>query len=128
MVRLRTLFYCGHESRYGLAHLEPLLRSEVFHVEAVILPNHDRWSQFQAKLSGVPALTSLRQDWVFRRRMKAIQNKIQQLSRASIRIVFDVNAPECVRHAAQYDLAVCAAYPQIFSPALLSAPKQGAIN
>jgi len=128
MVRLRTVFYCGHESPYGLAHLEPLLRSEILHVEAVILASYDRWRQFQSKLSGIPAATSLREDWAFRRRSLAVQKKIRDLTPASVRIVFDVNDSEEVTHALQYDLVVCAAYPQIFSPALLSAPKQGAIN
>jgi methionyl-tRNA formyltransferase len=108
--------------------LEPLLQSEILHVEAVILASYDRWKQFQTKLSGIPAAASLREDWAFRRRSKLIQKKIRALSRANVRIVFDVNDPENVRHALQYDLVVCAAYPQIFRAALLSAPKQGAIN
>ena len=128
MVRLRTVFYCGHESPYGVAHLEPLLQSEILHVELVILASYDRWKQFQTKLSGVPAVTSLRDNWAFRQRSTLIQKKIRALSQANVRIVFDVNDPDNVKHALQYDLVVCAAYPQIFSPALLSAPKQGAIN
>src|SRR4030095_19468 len=102
MVRLRTVFYCGHESPYGVAHLEPLLQSEIFHVEAVILASYDRWKQFQTKLSGIPTATSLREDWAFRRRSKLIQKRIRALSRANVRIVFDVNDPENVRHALQY--------------------------
>jgi len=128
MVRLRTVFYCGHESRYGLAHLEPLLRSAVFEVQAVVLAQEDRWRQFHSKLSGVPAVTSLRTSWAFRQRTNAIQRTVRKFSRANLRTVYDVNHADEVRYAAHFDLAVCAAYPQIFSPALLSAPKRGAIN
>src|SRR5262249_50323648 len=128
MVRLRTIFYCGHESRYGFAHLEPLLRSQTIRVETVVLANYQRWTQFHAKLTGIPLSNSLLSDWAFRRRCKVVRRTISNLSTANIRIVFDVNDPEEVEHASKYDLVVCAAFPQIFNSALVCAPKLRAIN
>jgi methionyl-tRNA formyltransferase len=57
-----------------------------------------------------------------------IDRRIRGLSEANVRVIFDANDPGEVRRAKKYDLAVCAAYPQIFGQALLGAPRLGAIN
>jgi methionyl-tRNA formyltransferase len=128
VIKIRALFYCGHESRYGLAHLEPLLRSEVFQIEEIVLASSERWEWFRSKLSGVPTSKSMCGDRAFESRCKAVLRRIHALGDIKVSVVFDVNEATEVERAQQYDLAVCAAYPQIFSSSLLAAPKFGSIN
>jgi len=49
---LTVVFLCGAESRYGLAHLEPLIQEKRFRLITVVLPTQDRWEKFRSTLSG----------------------------------------------------------------------------
>ena len=128
MCRIRTLFYCGHESRYGLAHLEPLLKSNVFKVEEIVLATQPRWNRFRSQLTGIPIRNSIWSRRTFQEGLGKILKKVREFSDARIRTTDDVNHPSEIGRAKHYDLAVCAAYPQIFAPDLLAAAKLGAIN
>jgi hypothetical protein len=46
---LKTIFLCGHQSRFGLAHLKPVL--EEFNVLAVVIAT-EKMAIFRNKLSG----------------------------------------------------------------------------
>ncbi len=53
---LRVVFFCGANSPYGIAHLEPLIRERRFRVAAVVLATRERWQKFSKALSGEDSL------------------------------------------------------------------------
>ena len=128
MPAIRTIFFCGHESRYGRAHLQALLLSNVFRVEEVVLASVERWGRFQSALTGESFNESLRNRLAFQRRARLIKKQILEIKRIPVRFVSEVNSEAEVLNATNYDLAICAAYPQIFKTPLLQAPRHGAIN
>lgn len=56
-MQLRTVFFCGNNSRYGRAHLEPVLGSELG-TTAVVVATDARWEHFRRQLHGEQYLSS----------------------------------------------------------------------
>jgi methionyl-tRNA formyltransferase len=146
LMAIKAIFFCGHKSRYGLAHLEPILNE--FDVTAVMIPTDERWALFSEKISGrsyqVP-------DWVenLKKPIRGVLKKIlsirgkerssdesgtiEQLClrhHISLFRVFDVNEESFIQKIKEYHplVILSAAYPQIFCKALISVPERGAIN
>lgn len=128
MPEISVLFLCGHESRYGRAHLEPLLRSEVFDVKEVILAPLSRWNVFRSTLIGSTVKASFVDGLRFEKRTRRIVYQIKSLRKCKVRFVADVNSQGETERAKDYDLIISVAYPQLFPSSLLTAPRLGAIN
>jgi methionyl-tRNA formyltransferase len=138
-MRLRTVFFCGDQSPYGRAHLRAVL--EHFDVAAVVIGTPGRWAAFREALSGIPASSNhqslcarLAARWrrLARRRTPGYIDVPQIVRDAGVPMhcVSDVNDPAFLGEISQSgaELFVSAAYPQIFSPALLAIPPRGAVN
>ena len=138
-VRPKTVLFCGTRSRFGLAHLAPVL--QMFDVAAVVFATDKRWRYFEKRLSGEPNGTSwlaggLRHTaYVWRSRLRQIaqDRKLRSdLRRKRILVLkaFDANHASFIDkiRALTPDLLLCAAYPQILSKELISVPRQAAIN
>lgn len=148
-MKLRTLFFCGERSPYGLCHLEPVL--EAFNVSAIVVATKARWDLFREALCGknyqsiaqetrlVGAYRNL-VSWLFpmggTKKSNEHYGQGQGIAKAlrgraiPVWPVFDVNDAtflEKVRRA-NPDLILSAAYPQIFSDDLIAIPTRGSIN
>lgn len=145
--KMKTVFFCGHKSAYGLAHLVPLLQSN-FNIIGVVLATDKRWNVFREKLSG-KSHCSYNSYW---QRIKMIVKKLIPQSvlsklkkgygksidteiilkeyKVPFWYVDNVNSEEFIQKIKkiQPDLIISAAYPQIFSKKLISIPTQGAVN
>jgi methionyl-tRNA formyltransferase len=146
-----VIFYCGSESPYGLAHLEPLLRCRRFDVRGVVLATPGRWQRFRERLSGVSEATPSGP--------RALAQSVRRLAGRAVRALFDgealspadpdqvvrlrcraasipvwtqddANAPEAVAFVRQIgaDVILSAAYPQIFRSEVLGAARTAAVN
>lgn len=150
---LKAVFFCGHQSRYGLAHLQPLLESPL-EILAVVIATEDRWTAFRRQLAGrnewrfppyrdVPQMArsinaSVKRLFVyFRRRLlarslapSASVEQVTAVHSVPLLRVDDVNAPLFVDRIRDLspDLLLCAAYPQIFSTNLLATPATACVN
>jgi|RifCSP13_3_1023840.scaffolds.fasta_scaffold09621_2 methionyl-tRNA formyltransferase len=147
-MKLRTLFFCGDRSPYGLSHIGPVL--DAFNVDAIVVATEARWNLFKDALAGKKYQTTDREAkpvGVTRRianslfRIVPIQGNdkdgrgtgiAESLRGRDIPVwsVFDVNDAaflEKVRRA-NPELILSAAYPQIFSNDLISIPSRGSIN
>jgi methionyl-tRNA formyltransferase len=153
---MRTVFFCGAESRYGLAHLQPILVESRLEIVEVILATPERWQYFRQKLTGQPPE---RASWVSRiKLLKQLGKRLPKASprqilhylhtrlfytsgtararqlcqqyNISVQEVFDVNNEGFTRKLAELkaDLFIGAAYPQIFKSQLLHLPDQGVVN
>ena len=143
---LKTIFFCGHQSRYGLAHLKPVL--DEFNVLALVAATDERWVIFRKQLSGesynyIGKFSKFKRDIITHtNKIRSFTKNIFSLNRSSsldsicsnrnipILPIFDINEEAFIEKMKQYgpDLILSAAYPQIFSKKLLSIPEQGAIN
>jgi methionyl-tRNA formyltransferase len=153
---LRVVFFCGDESPYGRAHLLPLSQG-VFSLQAVVVPTRACWESFRERLLGGElhsqqpsrGRTSLR-SLLARVRVafegaEGIASPWEAFEEAFPRSrvaaickdrgipvwgITDVNAPDVVQSLAEQrpDLLLCAAYPQIFGPALLGTAQNGGVN
>lgn len=143
---LDILFLCGHNSPYGMAHLEPILDSR-FNVRAVVIAKEERWTRFRESLLGK---RYLRQRLDVAQRLKSLIRSLLRLLllrrepiSAEVRLqrvlrdrgipcieVFDVNDASVIDMLAGFnpDLLISAAYPQILSKELLSLPRLGGVN
>lgn len=149
---MRILFFCGHKSAYGLAHLKPLSETN-FEIVAVVLATDKRWKLFTEKLLGdnyYPVRVNLMKqlEHVIKKSVKKIipESIIQKLKkdykklinvhkiakeyRVPIWYTNNVNSEEFIEKlkSTHINLIVSAAYPQIFSKKLISIPTHGAIN
>lgn len=144
---MKTIFFCGHKSPYGLAHLKPLLQSN-FNIVGVVLATDKIWSVFREKLSGknyylyssckqkikmivkklIPqsVLSKLKKDY---ERSIDAENILKEY-RVPFWYLDNVNSEEFIQKVKkmQPDLIISAAYPQIFSRGLILIPIQGAVN
>jgi methionyl-tRNA formyltransferase len=145
--KIKILFFCGHKSPYGLAHLEPLLQSD-FDVIAVVLATDKRWNIFREILLGKNYYStsdfSIRKAKVLLKKIipKEILNKLKDeketisikkiVNKYKIPIWYidNVNCKEFIQKARNnnIDLIISAAYPQIFSKDLISIAPYGAVN
>lgn len=143
---LKTIFFCGHQSRYGLAHLKPVL--DEFNVLAVVIATDERWIIFRKKLSGESynhlgkfskfnknIITHTRKIWTFTKHIFSLHRSSSLDSVCSNRNIpilriFDINEEAFIEKMRRYgpELILSAAYPQIFSKKVLSIPERGVIN
>ena len=143
---LKTIFFCGHQSRYGLAHLKPVL--EGFNVLAVVIATDERWGIFRNRISG-ESYNTIGKFSIFMRAIITHTNKIRSFTKnifspnrssslesicshrhIPVLRIFDINEDAFIEKMKKYgpDLILSAAYPQIFSKKVLSIPEHGAIN
>lgn len=138
---MKTIFFCGHESRYGAAHFDPVIRE--FDVVAVVAATDKRWAHFRRVITGVSPkakglVEKLKQHGKtrLRRILAATIEGIPFKLYSDIHLVCarhkipllradDVNDPAFVDTLRSYDpsLVLSAAYPQIFSAQLLRLPR-----
>ena len=60
--KISAIFFCGDKSRYGAAHISPVL--EEFDVKAIVLADDERWQQFRRSLHGrTPPRASFMKRW-----------------------------------------------------------------
>jgi methionyl-tRNA formyltransferase len=149
-MKLRTIFFCGHRSPYGLAHLAPILESKL-EVIAVVIATDDRWQHFGDALGSKVYSQLVSQQNLgsvikanIKQKLPPILLKILKKPLADITIVqelagqnqipvwqiFDANEQKFLEQveAANPDLILSAGYPQIFAKDLISIPKKGSIN
>lgn len=126
MQKLKAIFFCGHESRYGLAHLERLLTSDLFDILTVVLAPIQRWDVFRSALFGKRYQSNFFRKLFFYQRLFNIKKRIRNLSTSTYSMIFDVNSS--VNDFSSADILISAAYPQIFSSKLLDITPMGAIN
>lgn len=148
----KVVFFCGHESPYGFAHLAPILQEQRFRVMAVVIATEARWNHFRQVLTGSPRPGAsarsrrpkrLSRNFSYRYVARAVRDRIAALHpgpsptdrllricKVPVWSEFDVNAPAFLERlrTSEPDLLVCAAYPQIFQRPLLEAPGHGAVN
>jgi methionyl-tRNA formyltransferase len=134
---IRVVFLCGHESRYGRAHLKPLLEAP-FRIEAVVLASEARWDAFHERLRGGPAPwpAGLRGVWQrFRHRRERRRWRREAVRFAEDRgitvvIMDDVNSADAVQRLQSWnaDVLFVAAYPQILSAETLATARRGGVN
>lgn len=147
---MKVLFICGHKSRYGAAHIKPLLQSRI-KPQKIIIATDTRWEIFRNKLQGEQYYkekeyfsfnikTTIKK--IFPARwirhltdLRSAKNRLDIKSIASssnipIQEVYDINSQEVCDHLKKerYDLFLSAAYPQIFSAQLISVPEKGSVN
>jgi methionyl-tRNA formyltransferase len=141
---MRAVFFCGHNSPYGLAHLKPILRS--FDAVAVVVATEERWADFGQKLVGQrfsypsPLFTAV-DDMIDVTR--SVARKLAGWCQADKRLspicrnagipvwrTGDVNDPDFVRSMSECapDVILSAAYPQMLSGDLLETARRGGIN
>jgi methionyl-tRNA formyltransferase len=146
-----TIFLCGHHSRYGLAHLEPLLAEPRFDVKLIVLASEARWQHFRELLSPDEVFTnalkgrSSLKDTLLRARGWLERNVLRRVrsvpmdagsqtslrgERVPIRVVDDVNAPAFVKELQRLnpELLLSAAYPQIFTEDLIALGREASVN
>ena len=143
---LKTIFLCGHQSRFGLAHLKPVL--EEFNVLAVVIATDERWAIFRNKLSGesydtqgklskckTRIITQARQIRLFGKRLFSCNpspslDRICSNRNIPILRIYDIKEEAFIEKMKGYgpELMLSAAYPQIFPKTLLSIPERGVIN
>jgi len=147
---MKTAFFCGDQSPYGIGHLIPLLKSK-FQISNVIIATPERWMIFRQALQGkkyykekefinwnikslVKTILPTRVINLLRTfRFKTTNVNIKSICNqhnVSLTEVSDVNdAIFCDElKKEKYDLFISAAYPQIFSANLLKIPHKGAVN
>lgn len=143
---LKTIFFCGHQSPYGLAHLKPVL--EEFNVLAIVIATDERWILFRKNISG-ESYNTIGRFLKFKRDILTLTKKIRSFIKDILSLnrspslesicsnrhipvlpIFDINEDAFIEKVKQYrpDLILSAAYPQIFSKKVLSVPERGAIN
>ncbi|MEM8485834.1 MAG: formyltransferase family protein [Bacteroidota bacterium] len=140
---MRVIFFCGDGSRYGMAHLEPMLASD-FEVVAVVFGTPARWATFRRALSGKKHVDlkhrsffqllkrigpALMHRWRSRRERRDVLNMVARYN-VPLWTEDDVNSEAFIAKAKKLapDLVISAAYPQIFKQPLLDIGKKQAVN
>jgi len=145
------LFLCGHKSPYGLAHLEPLVKSRL-NIRAIVLATDNRWSIFREVLGGKSyyphknsatillkkikdRLKRIIPDFILYRIkrdgwQKINVERIGKKYKIPVWHIDDVNRKEFIEKVREnkVDLIVSAAYPQVLSGTLIAVPTMGAVN
>ena len=149
---MRVIFFCGHKSPYGSVHLKPLLQSN-FDIVAVVIATDKRWDIFRERLVGEDYYFGKdsaikRLGWIIKTLIKKLIpgviieklkknykdrdniKKVLKKHKISLWFVDDVNTEGFIQDVKNMhvDLIISAAYPQIFSKRLISAPIRGAVN
>lgn len=141
---MKTIFFCGHKSAYGMAHVEPLLKTAM-NVKKIVIADNEQWKLFKNKINGCDYdyIDSLIFKKILIKIKKIIYNvaffskknninifKICKENNIDLEIVHNVNDSLFIDKILneKYDLFISAAYPQIFCQDLLSLPMFGAVN
>lgn len=140
---MKVIFFCGDGSRYGMAHLEPMLASD-FDVVAVVFATPARWAIFRRALSGKKYIDLKHRTFVqiLKRIIPALKHRWQsrKARRDVLRMIASYNVPLWIEHDVNSDafiekarkldpdLVISAAYPQIFKKGLLDVGKKHAVN
>jgi len=127
---MKTIVYGGHLSKFGLAFIKAVLREQKFEVNTVFIASADRWIKFVRKLKRVDQLPNES------RFKKTYQKQTAELevwlstnySQLSLMTIDSANEDASIGHAATSDIILTAAFPEIFSNAVLRAPRLGVIN
>ena len=145
-MKKKIIFFCGHMSPYGLAHLEPILKT-ILEVEAIVIATDNRWSTFRESLIGkayyrqnkiIPYNHNI---YYFLRNLynffvKTTYKPLKQVKditkifKIPLLTVEDVNQADFIEKIKQknIDYFFSAAYPQIFQKSLIDVPQNGCIN
>lgn len=133
---LRVVFFCGERSRWGLAHLDPLLEHEHVRLAAVVIATDERWAMFRRSLTGAerstPALRQrvlgagvraagrLRGDPGAKDPLTLLRHRLRDHGVPLLRID-DANEPAALADFRGHnpDVVLSAAYPQIFGSGFL---------
>lgn len=83
---LRVVFFCGSESPYGFAHLQPILDEKRFDTIAVVLASQERWDKFRRALTG-DSPTRKKYPFVERYLKNAARNIRILLAKPSLRLL-----------------------------------------
>lgn len=145
MTKLKALYLCGDQSRYGLAHLEAILNN--FDVVSVVVGTDKTWEKFRRVLKGgkqyEPPEKIIQVGYRFARKvlsvLVSVLNKKNRKSnveyicrekRVPVLKIEDVNDLDFVKliEKLNFDVLLSAAYPQIFKKELLSLAQKGSIN
>jgi methionyl-tRNA formyltransferase len=146
---MNVVFFCGHKSRYGRAHLLPIIDSS-FKLDCVVLATDSRWKKFRRALNGTSydseQPTGIRTliEKVPKRLYESIsklfhakgelgeKEVVRELKKRDIEIFWasDVNSEHAKKKCREYSpsLIISAAYPQIFGRELLTIPSTSAVN
>jgi len=134
----RVLFFCGERSPWGYSHLAPLLSELRIELVGVVMATEKRWTNFRVALSGeeqkppdrVTKIKQLVKTLIGRKNRTDITHSLLSKHNVPVLLCEDVNSPESIDLFKTYeaDLLLCAAYPQIFKPELLSICPKGAFN
>jgi methionyl-tRNA formyltransferase len=133
----KTVFFCGHHSRYAMAHLQPILSSPQFDVQQIIFASPNRWQKFRETTAPDECFAesvSLKSRII--QRARNLNDRIKYgknrpgISGIPLKIVDDVNADEMIRHlrALEADVILAASYPQMFSRAVIDSAAELSIN
>ena len=145
-MKKKIILFCGHMSPYGLAHLEPILKTS-FNVKAIVIATKNCWSAFSESLSGKvyysqDKIFSLNNNAYyflmklykyFRKQSHEPLKQVNDFSKhfnVPLSVVEDINQNEFIEKLKQknIDYFLSAAYPQIFQKRLLNVPQNGCIN
>jgi methionyl-tRNA formyltransferase len=143
-MRKKTVLFCGHHSRYALAHLDPILSAPEFDVQQIIFASPSRYEIFREATAPDEFFT---ESFLFRARFKnqlrRLRERLQKrgiwrnnyATRSSIRgipvtSVDDANNAAFVRKLRGYEpeIILSAAYPQIFSREVIQSASDLSIN
>lgn len=125
------VFFCGHRSLLGLYCLEALIHSRL-RPQLIVVASHPRWQIFDRQLNG-PARNStygLMQKRLAQLRAEVRLWRLARKLRCRVWRTDDANDPDFLEklHTRKPNWLLCAAFPQILSPELLSVAQQHSIN
>lgn len=140
MKKISCVFLCGDRSPYGMAHLTAI--AEHFDLNAIIVADRTRWSNFRRALSGgdmsdfkkISARLLTFAEAVLRKPLEVYGDKRQKSRLNSFGVpvieINDANSEHSIALISSYlpELILSAAYPQIFSIDLIAVAPRGAIN
>lgn len=141
-MKLKAVFLCGDRSRYGLAHLKPIL--ENFDVVSVVVGTDETWTKFRNMLKGGEQYEPPK-DKVMRLLKRSLSAFVtlcrirRDLINASyicksrgipLLKIRNVNDPHFIESLKKLncDVLLSAAYPQILQKNILSFAPKGSIN
>lgn len=136
MKKRSTVFLCGDQSPYGLAHVSSII--ENFDVKAIVIADNNRWRLFRKVLSGgensqikAPEAINIfiKKIVNFLKRKKSPLDALKTYNLPIIK-VHDINSTESIEVLLKNnpELLLSAAYPQILSKELINSFPNGAIN
>lgn len=147
---MKVLFFCGHQSRLGMASISPLLKSKL-RPSKIIIATPERWNYFGKVLKGeiyyreknnykfnIKSIAKTIMppniiNFLTKHKSTVPYRKLKKFTKSAnipVDEYFNINSPKTLAdlESQEYDLFVSAAYPQIFGKKILEIPKLGTIN